>query len=207
MPKVLGFYGIESYDIILSLAMVLHNLDLSVSICDWSKDKSLACIIPGLEEESVCEWNDIRVYRDDTIEPAVTDYVIIYFGREENGIELCDEIYMVTDQQKHNVEMMKNLSIPESVYPVVIYRHFLSKITLKYLKHELEDKGIQDNDYLEIVDTEASVLNRVMYQYNVSKGFGKMDRGIVEICKYVAGTDFAENQINTVILRMRKARL
>ena len=207
MSKVLGFYGIESYDIILSLAMVLHNLDLSVSICDWSKDKSLACTIPGLEEESVCEWNDIRVYRDDTIEPTVTDYVIIYFGREENGMELCDEIYLVTDQQKHNVEMMKNLSVPESVYPVVIYRHFQSKITLKYLKHELEDKGIQDNDYLEIVDTEASVLHRVMYQYDVSKGFGKMDRGIAEICKYVAGTDFAENQINTVILRMRKARL
>lgn len=207
MAKVLGFVGVESYDVILTLAVLLRKLNLSVALQDLSFDRSLSYSIPGMcdngDVNDVCEWCDMLVAGKDYDFPD-TDYLLIYAGRNLDAVQSCDEIYAVTDQQKHNIEMVKGLHLMDDQYPVVIYRHFQTKIKKSYVAYELKCLMLADDALLEINDSEQAIESRVAIQYNVDKCIRNVNRDILNVCKFIVATDFSEKQVESAVKVIKK---
>lgn len=206
MAKTLGFVGIESYDVMLTLTALLKELGLSVALQDLSYDKSLVYSIPGLNDcdgSKVCEWHDCLV-ADGEYDFPETDYLLIYFGRNLNNTDQCDEIYAVTDQQNHNIEFLKQLELNGDQYPVVIYRHFQTKIKKSYVAYELQFLELEENALLEMLDTEQTIEMKVAMQYNVDKCIRKVSQDTLNVCKFIVATDFSEKQVESAVRVVKK---
>lgn len=191
----MGFVGIESYDLIIYLAMTMQALNTSVLLIDNSYDQSLAECIPGLPEANDGEPVDYRGITTTkwlTELPDNYDYVLVYFGKNtEFGLEDVTEVYLVTDYQKHNVNFLKSVELAEDNYPFLVVRdRVASKITPESIRIELEELGIPSESLLALEDTPADLNLKVMCQYNSLSGLAKVSDGIREFINVALSEDY-----------------
>lgn len=223
MTRVSGFVGVESYDLVLYLAKVakyLYDFDkdgnhlgeASVLVLDKSNDNSLrSCIdfIDNMDGETVnyCGFEFATSCSD------FSDYtiVLIYYGRNlEEDFSICDDLYLVTDYQKHNTEVIKEINVGETTYPFLVVRDRInSKITPDSIFYDTDTCvhfTSKENDLIEIQDTQSDLAARVALQYD-----GRIDmRGLSEsmnsfIIKAL-NADYQEKDIKTAIKKAVKEK-
>lgn len=123
---VIGFLGIEKYDIIIYLSMILVGRGSKVLLIDSSKEESLKyCIsIPEALNPKVDIINyrglDFimgRSYREFEEE---YDYILIDYGFERKTKEIIDmdKLVFVTDKQLHNVKRLTKVLNTEATLVV-----------------------------------------------------------------------------------------
>ena len=172
MSKVLGFCGIESYDIVHLLSRTMAGLGKTVACVDYSDDGALACTVPfGLSTGDEAVYYDVTIRNAANTEEALTDeysqydYLIFYFGKTIKPVALaaCEEVYLVTDYQKHNINFLKNVVLLDAQYRTVIYRNRVeAKIDLRYVMNELQPLDVDDDTFLYVEDSQQDYDNMVL---------------------------------------------
>ena len=204
---VMSFVGSECYDLILYLAKTLNALNVQVLIIDNAEDRSLATCIPDLEDaplgEPVDYDNGITVVRGLQVIPDNFNYVLIYHGQDPYvDLSGSNEVFLVTDYQKHNVEFLEAIELAEDNYPFLIVRDRVSsKITTKSIQAQLEKFEIDPKDVLTIDDTDADLQCKVLCQYNTVVNFQSTSPSMKEFMYTALSEGFDRKTIKDAIKR------
>ena len=126
--SIIGFAGIEKYDVIISLALILRKLEKKVAIYDLSESKAICYTVPyGLEPgaadlKGADVFSDASTLADNT---AAYDYVLIDFGFDvhNEAIALCKEIYVVTDFQMQHYKRLLELRLGDKQARYLVLRY------------------------------------------------------------------------------------
>lgn len=196
----MGFIGIESYDLIIYLALTMQALNASVLVIDNSDDGSFAECIPGLPETASCEpvdFHGITTVKDMYVLPDNYDYVIVYFGKNVTDlIGDLNEIYLVTDYQKHNVNFLKSIELFEGNYPLLLVRdRVASKVTPESIRLELEELEIPSESMVALEDSPTDLNLKVMCQYHSLTGMSKVSESVKEFLRLALSEDYEESAI------------
>lgn len=119
MNSIIGFIGIDAYDIILYLARISCNSNEKVLLVDNSLSKSLLSCIPGLNELNVnSDYIDFRGIDFTTIplenvNSDEYDKIFVYYGlyNTSNKYSICNHYILVTDIQLHHLLAIKELRL------------------------------------------------------------------------------------------------
>lgn len=121
--RVIGFVGVEEYDIIIYLTTLLNKIDKKVLLIDLSETTALSfCMkIPqGLDiKEKIAECNGIsytrgaylREYEEKDTLLTTYDYIFVDYGFKFHSQDLksCDITTIVTDKQMHHLHRLKGI--------------------------------------------------------------------------------------------------
>lgn len=111
--KIIGLLGVRKYDFCIYLAGVLNNLGLRVLVIDNSTEQEIRYCIPNPDGSiSPVTYKNID-YKFGTLpveeEYEKYDFVLIDMGDSLNpeNICLCEELILVTDAYRRNIEKYK----------------------------------------------------------------------------------------------------
>ena len=121
--RVIGFVGVEEYDIIMYLTTLLNRIGKKILLIDLSETTALSfCMrIPqGLDiKEEIAECNGIfytrgaylKEYEEKDTLLTTYDYIFIDYGFKfhSQDLEGCDIITIVTDKQMHHLHRLKGI--------------------------------------------------------------------------------------------------
>lgn len=149
---ILGFLGVEAYDIILYLTKLLFNLDKKVLLIDNSESGALTCCIPipsTLNPKITpisCTGMDFVKEREVSEYEDKYDYILIDYGFKNTHKDLhnCSFLFFVCDRQQHNIVRLQNLKPNTEVH--VIIRDIVNNKIKDYILGSLADK-INIKDY------------------------------------------------------------
>lgn len=213
MIRLSGFVGIESYDLIWYLTKVARTMGKQVLLVDNSTDYSLAFSIPGLMEAPIgtlFDYNGVSAVVCDNSFQSVWedqfDYIFVYFGKNTSRFaDECDEIFLVTDYQKHNIEFIKNVQLQEDQFAFLVIRDRISsKITPGYVQYEMSNRRFQSSEVILIEDTLEDLENKVLLQHNAVKKLKRFSQSIQEFIITVLGADDEVHTIKTAIKMLRR---
>lgn len=207
--KVIGLIGIDKYDIIHYLAKLLHTLGQRVLVIDGSSRKAVTATLPA--QGTVFDFGGVDfVAGFDKAKANVRlsdyDFVIIDFGFSVGSklILKCDEVWLITDEQKHNIINLQNVKLSPKQPRFVVIRSDTPNKLHSYFLQLLAPLGVTQNTVYHIMETKGSRHNRlqIMYQNIISM------RGVSDDMLYVLtlmlAPYFSEREINMAIRNVRR---
>jgi len=170
VSNVIGFIGIDNYDIILYLSRILNTIGKKVLIIDYSYTDALTTCIPVPEGLNV--YDDIIDYRDVDYtkkcfeEDYLNEYddILINFGFHyiEHVAAVCNYIIYSTDLQKHNIDSLRSIPFIRDGKKQLIIRDMVdSKINPTYIIDLLQMEFLKDDVYgfeLDALDMKYKIL-------------------------------------------------
>ncbi|MGB8455261.1 MAG: hypothetical protein WCD89_23385 [Anaerocolumna sp.] len=170
--NVIGFLGIETYDLILYISKLLINLNQEVLIIDNSETEALTCCIPIPEslnpKISKINYRHIDFVKERTSNEYMDDYDFIFvdfgFKTSNKDIKNCSFIYLVTDKQQHNILRIQNLKLTQEVY--LIIKDIIKSENAAYLADNLKENKINVKQYYCLYYDDADKENMISLQYN-----------------------------------------
>lgn len=214
MSKILGFLGVESYDLVYYLGSVMHALGKSVLAVDYSPLGELASIVPyGLSNGEVVEQYGVNIAKnvelDDVLESEDYDYVILYFSsfiKHDNVVD-CDEVYLVTDFQKHNINNFLNLDLDDEQCRFLVYRNRIeTKIDLMYVINALKGLEITEEETYVMEDAQDDYDAMVMLQYDSIVNGLRISADVSNFIIDVLNVDFTEKLISNAIKQLNRRK-
>lgn len=185
----IGFLGIDSYDIIHYLSRILCKMEKKVLLVDCSNTHGLTNSVPGpdeLDKTTVIHYRNVDFtasYKKEQLE----QYDVIFFDFTDNVthhlIDLCEDLYLVTDQQRHNISKVKQIyddTTTEQYVTVIIRNVVKCKIGMKYLLNLIGFDASDEHYYVldaDVIDQELMLLcqyDNVFSFKKISNGFKKM---------------------------------
>jgi hypothetical protein len=120
--RIIGFIGIDTYDIILYLARICCNYNEKVLLVDNSLSKSLFLCIPNLAElNSNIGYIDylgvdFTTIAAENINSCEYDKVFIYYGLHNTNSDysICNNYILVSDIQLHTLLAINEIEIDSS---------------------------------------------------------------------------------------------
>lgn len=200
---MIGFVGIQTYDILLYLCKMLHALDQKILLVDYAENKALSYCIPMPKNQpnhqyisyQGCDFLQNPNYEKLQEIQQQYDKILIDFGFVQNYelLSRCSMIYLCTDQQLHHINAVKPfLKSGNDVMQRcrIIFRRIDScKISIKYLMMEL---GVEfdvqkiyqyDQDIIDLKHCIDSQYNQTVHLVSLSKGMkGCLNFVMREIC-------------------------
>lgn len=208
MIKICGFVGIESYDLILLMAQSLKVIGVDVILTDLSFDKSLFYAIPDGGSSPVIDFCGLHYFDESALSHCNQDsYLIVYFGTNFKSplLQQCNDLFIVSDCQKHHVARLQHFTVPESVYPfLVIHDKLSSKISAQYLMTELANLEVANEDVIVIEDNAQDLENRICLQYNDNKIVRKVSPQIISFITTALKGDFGMDKIKSAVKGLRR---
>ena len=225
--KVIGFVGIDKYEIVLYLSQIIKNLGRSVLISDSSVYGALDDSISYVKEKSSNEIinymgiNYINTIREEKVSyncqevlnleenKEKYDFILIDFGFDVSAdiYNLCDSAFIVTDMQKHNIRRAGSLADKINIpYSIIIKDMIKCKISSDYLAKSIQRSHPAQMVYTVYKDT-LDEEYKLKCQYNTRIGFKKLSKDfrnmLIAIVKSCNG-DIEEKTI-TKALRMAES--
>lgn len=121
--KLVGFIGKDCYDLVYIVARTAHLLGSRCAVADLSGE-GIAAIIGGAsgnKSGSVAENRGVDYYAG-VLPKGDYTYVFIYFGWHSTKIFNCEEMYIVTDCQKQDLDKLKRIPASCGNYRTLIMR-------------------------------------------------------------------------------------
>lgn len=207
--KVIGFVGIEQFDIILYLSRVLKNLNKKVMLLDLADNKKLSICIPYPDQllaknknnSLIIDYSGIDIIINNEGRNKISnfvnqyDFILIDFGFDLKNKEilLCDELFLVTDLDKTNSNRFNNTQFDHIQNKYLIFREVVDcKITPFYVLEEHIPNLHIDREYCSIlyqdyIDTKM----KLNWQYDEDVRFKKLSRHyknwIKDTVTYISG--------------------
>lgn len=207
---VRGFFGIESYDLILQLAKHLRYVGAVISVADCSVDGSLTACIPGFGfDTNQTEFDDMLAVRGKALVDAIrneagVDELLVYYGDDFSAIGECNVAYLVTDQQKHNVDRLHAIqSEPSDGFRLIVRGGFYDKITAESINCELAELQIQNSDVLYLEDSAIDYENRLFLQYGVTKKLRRKSEGVRNFLHFTMDSVYGSDTVSVAIKKVR----
>lgn len=197
--KIIGFIGIECYDLMVYVGQTLHRLGCSCLLVDNSEDGSLA----GMNEEEMSAGDvtgifDVvlaRLVGLDDKEACMYDYVLVYAGSADIRPEDYDELYCVTDYQRQNIRRLGACDLGDVCRFLVVRDRTVCGLNPEFLLDELGNLGLGPEAMYEIEDTQADVSAKLFLQHAESARFQKVSRSMQEFVMHVLDVDFETKDI------------
>lgn len=189
--NVLGFFGIDNYDIILYLSRVLTGLGKRVLMTDYSSAQTLASCIPV--PVGLAPADDIIDYRrtDFTGKPASMelfngyDDILMFFGFDysKDAASYCNHMVLAVDLQKFHIEKLAAVPAVKDVRKQLIIKDYIScRVNEDFILDSLPYRILKENVYLFDLD-ERDTACRVMTQYDAKYEFRKISREMKQYLK------------------------
>lgn len=186
--NVIGFVGIDNYEVILYLARILDNLGKKVLLVDYTTCGELEICIPipeGLYSDTdIIKYYGLNYTRQPLDQELVKDYddILIDFGFNyiKSALEMCTEIVYAVDQQKHNINLLTCFpddKIQADIPRRLIIKDFVGgKIDQKYILTKIH-KSVAGDVYVFDQDS-IDRKKKLLVQYNTLFDFRKISAGI-----------------------------
>lgn len=173
--KVLGFYGIEIYDIIIYSSLLISNMGKKVLVIDNSDNKALShCIVlpKNMEDkDTIIEYRGLDYSLDNNFLKYINDYDYIFvdygFNSNSNDFYYVDEIIYVADMQYHNIKRILDTSNSNksNKYHLII-RDLCKKESVNYIIELFFDNLIDISSYVLLEDDYADKRKRSSLQFS-----------------------------------------
>lgn len=177
--KAIGFIGTDKYDFISCIAKVLSEMNMKVLLVDYTTMRSLMSTIPDYIQGKIMKYQNIFYLGDpkigeiqSLIQQQTYDFIFMDFdyscGRRD--VFLCESIVFFTDLQRHHMEALEGMKLPNTIDKYMIFRmEFLNKTASAYLKQIMESMGITNEHsfYLRWGTKEKENQMRCQYQFEI----------------------------------------
>lgn len=193
--NVIGFFGVENYEIILYLSRIMDRMKRKVLLIDYSTADDLTVCIPV--PKGIYPDTDIITYFgvDFTRQPLDSelieayDVVLISFGFNyiEAAVEECTHIVYAADQQKHNI--IKLAALPDTqknnvLKDLIIKDVVESKINQVYIMDKLQ-KSIKSENVFMFDQDEVDKKIKILAQHDTLYEFKKISSNVKDYLKYM----------------------
>lgn len=191
--KVIGFIGIEQFDIILYLSRVLKNLNKKILLFDLSENFKLSACIPFPDQLLAIDNSDCKVIDYSGVDIIMKgegskkissfikqeyDYILIDFGFDLKNKEIikCNELFLVTDFNKTNISKLNNYLFDSIKNKFLIFRDVVDgKITPIYvLEEHLPNLRIEKNQCSTLYQDYLDTKMKISWQYDDNIRFKKL---------------------------------
>lgn len=194
VTNVLGFLGVENYEIILYLSRILDRLGRKILLVDYSDFGDLAACIPvpaGIDVETeTSTYFGVDFTRRFLNQEIIENYddVLINFGFNhiEEMLKYCTRIVYATDQFKNNVDRLA--AIPETEFTrqlpksLLIKDAVICKIDKEYIISRLK-KSIQMEEVFIFDQDAVDKRYKLLAQYDTLFVFRKVTAEIKNYLK------------------------
>lgn len=181
--NVIGFAGIDKYDLILYLSRILFHMGKKVLLADCSESQALYHCIPVpdslRESSSPVDYRGVDFIRGQYFEPDILedyDAVLIDMGSKvrDNMAAMCTVLYYVTDLQLHNINRIKNRKYIKNTDSFLVIKDVIQcKIKPEYVLEQL-DSGFDRSRVYILYQDAVDLKCRIQSQYNYIFGFSKL---------------------------------
>lgn len=198
--KVFGFVGMECYDLIFYASKTASELGFEVLMVDLSPNKDLSYLYPGeFNNGDTVDVDGVALIKGKLEKGCFSgyDYILINYGCNPQSLYICDEIYFVTNFQKHNISPLQSLQVPEVPCYLVVRDRGACSMNYDYILNELPNISVQEEDDIyAIEDSDADVCTRVFLQHSMITKFSKLSSSIKDFVKHVLEADFSPKDID-----------
>lgn len=207
--NIVGFMGIENYEIIMYVSRILNNLGKKVLMVDYSETGSLAACVPvpvGLNaKDDIIDFRrtdfTMKIISSDILNEY--DDILINFGFNvsDDILDACNHLVFITDQQKQNIEniaALPKVEINDTRKQMVIKDSVESKINQAYILKELKNVVFDDNVYV-LDQDENNTISKLLVQYDVKFGFRKVSKALKNYLKDTVKslyTELSDKELN-----------
>lgn len=209
-PQIIGFLGMDAYDLILHLAKYLTYLGQRVLLTDYSKYGRLSFCIPApvslSPKERITYMNiDFIRHKEELSYKDEYNYILMDFGWESGhpAIKNCDLLYIITDLQQQNIEHILNMKLTGSTVYILL-KNFLHINNSSTMKAYLDENHFDYKNCYLYPSTETDLENMVMLQYNHDIQIKKSTRQFKKIIDIILidNLEFKEKEV----LKIRKSK-
>lgn len=201
--KVIGFLGIEKYEIILYLSRILKQLGKKVLVLDCSENGALDAGVCYFREQPAL-YGELQEYRgidylNYTLHDSAGreeysvfrdirkeyDFILMDFGfrRGHPLYHICDHCFLVSDQQRHNILRMKEAALECQVPFTVVIRDILAcKVSLDYFTDFMDGNDFAQ-EMIFLYRNEADTKRQIQCQYGQAVNFQKLSKETKEFLK------------------------
>jgi hypothetical protein len=186
--NVLGFIGIENFEIILYLSRILSKLERKVLLIDYSNDRDLASCIPiptgmAAEDDVITHFGiDFTRKGLDQDQELINEYddILINFGFNcVTAEKYCTRLIFTVNQMLHNIIRLATLtadSAGSADRSLMIKDVVDSKISPEYIMECMKIDISKDNICVLYFD-EIDMKYKILSQHNALFQFRKITKG------------------------------
>ena len=185
MPRIIGFFGTYPADICLYTAFALKNTGKSVCVADLSKEGVLHRCIPAPERGlAVLTYRGVDFIREAPLEDwqdLEYEYVFVQLGRspQELCLAACDELALVVDCERANLDFYNNLMRKAQASMSVILRNLCPDgVSGRMVKEYFERENCFVQKWLTLPFDEADEAYRIEMQYGTVHKFSHVSCGM-----------------------------
>lgn len=185
--KIIGFHGIESYEIMHYLSRILFHMGCKVLLVDLSETCSLTGTVPipnGLKyKEQVIDYKGVDFsLSTSSINNKEYNVVLVYFGFlfDPDIFRICDVIFYVTDQQHHNVKRLNKLHASINRY-LIIKDYIPCKIRSEFIKNTLTKLSIPNEKCIILPYDKKDKLSMIQNGWNNTIQFNQVSNKMREL--------------------------
>jgi hypothetical protein len=202
--KMIGFVGIEKYEIIHYLSRILFHLQQKVLLLDQSSERALACSIPVLYpgNKEIMDYNGVDVAEGLSTEAIGWldyDYILVDLGFQVKHplLAVCDEVYLVSDLQLHNIRNLSALSLEKHQERFLILKTFFAnQINPRYIYEEMTPLMIREENSYALSLEEKDYENCLQCQYQNRISIKRISKGMKRMLCEMLSADFTKVQID-----------
>lgn len=210
--KIIACLGVDHYDIVHYLASVGKELGKSVLVVDLTERQSMMATIPTAGFGTISEeYGGIEFTNSKEVlakQAKRFNYVFVYFGMDFKVIpNWVEEVYCVTDCQKHNIAAFEGLQLSDQQYRNLILRGSISTRAFKeYAIASLNHLHFNPEETVELPFTESDLEALLAVQYYSDYRFMRMSTELQEFIVRFFSVDFSEKEIATAIKNVSKRK-
>ena len=198
--KVFGFIGMECYDLIFYAAKAATSLGFPTLMVDLSPDHELCYLYPGsFSSGDIVDVDGVSLMGGQLEKGCFSgyDYIFINYGRNRALLDLSDEIYLVTNFQKHNIAVLDGIVLPDVPRYMVVRDRGACSINYGFILEELPDLDIGEEEIYAVEDSDADIQARVFLQYSMKVKFSKLSDCVKDFVKHILEADFSHRDIDS----------
>lgn len=200
--RLIGFVGVDKYDIIHYLANILTVLNKSVLVVDSSLYGSITYTMPSIyrQEHGIFNYRnfDVVLHPDlSMIDFTPYDFVLVDFGFDvHNGdIMRMHEVYMVTDMQMHNVLRFKELELWPYQERFLVVRDIVRLRSIdNYIIEEFLDKSVGPDNTFAVHLDESDKIKMLDCMYNTTYKFKELSESMRSLLYGIVSPYFKEKE-------------
>lgn len=210
--RMIGFLGVEKFDIIFYTARIMRNLNCNVLVMDFADEKSITYSIPNNTHVPVFNYNGIDFISDESAIKLCGmqyDFILIDFGFNVNHklLARCDEVYFVTNMFINNTSRLLETSLYENQERFLIirdaydYKNITSVITAAF-----SDLCITPDMTFVIPQDEQDLENQFECMYNSVHLVNAMSSEMEQVLILIASKYFIEKDLRAAIKSLARGK-
>lgn len=196
--KVFGFLGVDCYDVIYYAAQTAKHLGHSSLIVDLSSSRSASYLYQGdYQEGDIVDVNGVSLVYGKLHRGVMSDYeyIFINYGFTSSLLDLCHEIYIVSDCKKNNVDRLKSIDLPDVPRYLVLRDSEILSISNEYFMGEFSKFDIGENEFFILSDTDDDRVAQVYLQYSRNVKLGKLSNSLCSFIEHMFDVDASKQDI------------